>query len=184
MPLSKPTPRKLLHLRDIVLRGYEREDGLVDIEVRMTDSKTYSWVKHDGEGRQAGEALHDMWLRVTIGRDMTITACEAAMDSTPYSVCPGVAPNFARLVGLNIGRGFIKAAMAQVAGVEGCTHLRELLQQVGTVAFQTMISVKAPERAKRIGDGPRLNPALINTCHAYNENGPVITSYRKANAVG
>jgi len=174
MPLSHAQPRNLLHLRDIHLRGYEREDGLVDIEARMTDTKTYSWGNRDRGGIAAGEALHDMWLRVTFSKDMVIQACEASMDSTPHQLCPGVAPNFTRLVGLTIGKGFIKTALQLVGGVEGCTHLRELLQPIATVALQTMRSVA---RQNKTGGGS-FDPRLINTCYAYDETGPLIASVR------
>jgi hypothetical protein len=40
---SAPAARKLEHLRDISLRGYLREDGLVDIEAHLTDTKTYGF---------------------------------------------------------------------------------------------------------------------------------------------
>ena len=159
-------------MRDIVLRGYEREDGLVDIEARMTDLKPYSWSSIDRGQVPAGAPLHDMWMRVTVGTDMVIRACEAAMDSTPYTICPGVAPNFARLAGLTIGKGFIKQAMQRLGGVEGCTHLRELLQPIATVAFQTMISVR---RNRPIRSGRETVPDfLVNSCHAYAEDGPVV----------
>jgi hypothetical protein len=179
MPLSRPTSRKLLHLRDIQLRGYQREDGLVDIEARMTDTKTYSWNNPDRGAVNSGEPLHDMWMRVTIDQNMTVHGCEAAMDATPYSACPSVAPNFQRLAGLTIGKGFIKAAMLRLGGVEGCTHLRELLQPIATVAFQTMVSVRRLDKSGQ-PKSPRpfveINPALVNTCHAYDENGPLVAS--------
>lgn len=174
MPLSRAEPRNLLHLRDIQLRGYAREDGLVDIEARMTDTKSYSWGNRDRGGIQSGEPLHDMWMRVTLGPDMVIHAAEAAMDATPHQVCPGVAPNFARLAGLRIGKGFLKAAMERLAGIEGCTHLRELLQPIATVAVQTMFSLQHGRR-KEDAEGERAVPAfLVNTCYAYDEHGPVV----------
>ena len=39
MPLPPPAPRDLKHTRTIVCQGYEREDGLWDIEARLTDTK-------------------------------------------------------------------------------------------------------------------------------------------------
>jgi hypothetical protein len=177
MPLSKSSPRKMLHLRDITLRGYEREDGMIDVEAHMTDSKTHSLSMRDRGGLSSGEPMHDMWLRVTVDQDMTIIASEAAMDATPYNVCPGVAPNYQRLVGLNIGKGYLKGAMQRLGGVEGCTHLRELLQQVGTVAFQTSLSVRGQASPKRDPE-KRIHPAFLNTCYTYNENGPLAARYK------
>jgi hypothetical protein len=171
MPLPKAAPRKLQHLRDIKLRGYEREDGLIDLEAHMTDVKTYSFGNRDRGAINAGEPLHDMWLRLTINHSMTIEAVEAAMDSTPHTICPGVIPNFQRLVGLNIAKGFLKNAAQQLGGIEGCTHLRELLQQLGTVAYQTMFGIRGRQTDP---NQPRRIPAmLLNSCYSYNETGPL-----------
>lgn len=127
MPLSEPQDRELLHLRDIALRGYRRADGLFDIEAHLTDTKTYGFPSEDRGFVGPGEPLHGMWMRMTLDEDLTIVACEAATDFGPYAICPGAAPNFARLAGLSVRRGFLRAAAERVGGVEGCTHLRELL---------------------------------------------------------
>lgn len=184
MPLSQASDRDLLHLRDIALRGYLRADGLVDIEAHLTDTKTYGFGNHDRGRIAAGEALHGMWLRLTVDQALTVQAAEAAMDFTPHAICPGAAPSFETLAGLTIGRGFLKGAMERVGGTKGCTHLRELLQQMATVAIQTMFSVKS-HRAGQPGAGRQVTGQngterrevpkfLINTCHAYDENGPLV----------
>lgn len=172
MPLTRPAPRKLLHLRDIQLRGYERDDGLVDIEVHMTDTKSYSWANQDRGGIASGEPLHDMWMRATINRDMVIQYCEAAMDATPHTICPNVAANFGRLAGLTIGKGFLKAAMQRLGGIEGCTHLRELLQPIATVAFQTRFSLSHGDTTRPRRDG--VPGFLVDTCYAYAADSPLV----------
>ena len=40
MPLTNPAPRKLMHTRAIDCKGYERADGLWDIEAHLVDTKT------------------------------------------------------------------------------------------------------------------------------------------------
>ncbi len=172
MPLSKARPRKMLHLRDIQLRGYEREDGLVEVEAHLTDVKTYSYVDNDFE---AGEPVHDMWVRVALDRNAVIHECEAAMDGTPYRVCPQAAPNMERLKGLRMGKGFVEEAMRLVGGNAGCTHLRELLQPVATVAFQTTMLY----RQQAVPPGSvRISPGMMNSCVAYDENGPIAARFR------
>lgn len=181
MPLSHAEPRQLLHLRDIAIRGFLRADGLVDIEAHLKDTKTYSFGNHDRGRINAGEALHGMGLRVTLDDKLTVVRAEAAMDDTPHAICPGVAPNFAALVGLTIGKGFLKGAMERVGGTAGCTHLRELLQQVATTAIQTMFSIRAHKSAREGGtteDRWDIPTALLNSCHAYNEQGPLVAKIR------
>lgn len=176
--LSPPAPRALLHLRDISLRGYEREDGLFDIEAHLTDTKTYGFDNADRAGGriEPGEPLHEMRMRLTVDADMQITACEAATLHGPHAMCPDITPNFARLAGLRIGPGFLRAAKERVGGVHGCTHLVELLQPLGTVAFQTLYAVRA-KRAKQAltaGSASARPPALLNTCHAYATDSEVV----------
>ncbi len=166
------------HLRDLALRGYEREDGLLDVDVHLTDVKTYNSFSPERGTVPAGEPVHDMWLRLTVDRGMTIVDCVATMDSTPHGFCTGAAPNYARLIGLNLAKGFLKAAAARLGGVEGCTHLREVLQQVATVAFQTMISVAGLDQPNARPNGSFSLAGMLNTCYAFDENGPVVADFR------
>lgn len=178
MPLPRSAPRKLLHMRDIALRGYEREDGLYDIEGHLTDIKTYSLGTKERPGFGAGEPVHNMWLRLTVTPEMEIRAVDTDMESTPYSYCLGAGPNMQRIVGLRIGKGFIKECMARLGGGEGCTHLRELLQPISTVAFQT-INRGAP-KVKTEGGAP--DPRMNNSCYSYSEGSPVMEATLKAAA--
>jgi hypothetical protein len=175
MPLSAPEERELLHNRDILLRGYRRADGLFDIEAHLTDTKTYGFQNIDRGRIAPGEPLHGMWVRMTVNEDMVIEACEAASDFTPYAVCPQAAANFANLAGVRIGKGFRRAVEERVGGVLGCTHLREVLAQMATVAFQTLYPVRRKRAEEAAASGvARPNP-LVGTCHAYAPGSPVLT---------
>jgi len=188
MPLSHPVDRELQHLRDIALKGYHRADGLFDIEAHLVDTKTYGFPSDYRGQLNAGEPLHGMWVRMTIDSEMNVISCEAASDFTPYSVCPGAAPAFAGLAGLKIGPGFNRAVNERVGGTKGCTHLREVLAQMATVAFQTLYPIRARlarearEAQKASGADvageppttPGARPALLGTCHAYALNSPVV----------
>jgi hypothetical protein len=180
MPLSTPAERELLHLRDIELRGWRRADGLYDVEAYLRDTKTYTFSNECRGEIRPGEPLHGLWLRLTIAEDMSVVACEAASDHTPYAICPGAAPNFARLAGLRIGPGFNRAVAERVGGVLGCTHLREVLGQMATVAYQTLYPIRAAkeraEAARRVAAGetpPRSASAQLGTCFAYAPDSPV-----------
>ena len=183
MPLSPSADRELLHNRDIELRGYHRADGLFDIEAHLTDTKTYPFENRDRGTVHPGEALHGMWVRMTVGEDMVIRACEAVSDFTPYAICPQATPNFAALAGVGIGPGFNRAVKEKVGGVLGCTHLREVLAQMATVAFQTIGPVRwrkareAREAAIARGEAPppSRRAVPIGSCYAYAPDSPVVT---------
>ncbi len=169
MPLSEPVGRELLHQRDIVLHGYQRDDGQFDVEASLKDTKSYGFASDDRGYVVAGEPLHGMTMRMTVDAELLITAFEASTDYSPYSICPVAAENFGRLVGLCIGRGFLKAAAERVGGTHGCTHLRELLQQMATVAIQTLYS-----KRQQSGSGVNSPKGLLNTCYAYSTSGPLV----------
>ncbi len=171
MPLSPPAPRERLHTRRYEFGGYRREDGLWDIEGRMTDTKTYGFKnEHRGEVLPS-EALHDMWLRMTVDEDLVVCDIEAETDAGPFAICPAIAPNFKRMIGTRVGRGWRQKVHEQLGGVEGCTHLVEMLQAMATVTFQTLY----PVLIKKARDKPRAGkPPLIGSCHAFRSDGEVV----------
>jgi len=180
MPLSPPAPREMLHRRAIDIRGWRRDDGLYDIEAYLEDTKAYPFENDDRGTIRPGEPLHGLWLRLTVREDMEIVAAEASSDLTPYAVCPSAAPNFSRLAGLRIGAGFNRAVAERVGGSHGCTHLREMLGQMATVAFQTLYPIRAArerEETARIlaggGQVPKRRPAMLGSCIAYAPDSPV-----------
>ena len=189
MPLSAPAPRESLHTRSIEINGYRREDGLYDIEAHLTDVKSFGQTNYDRGFIEAGEPVHDMWMRLTVDDTMEIVAAEAVSDKTPYVMCPTAAPNFSRLVGLRIKAGFLRDANHLVGGPVGCTHLRELLQQMATTAFQAINPSRVKREMQASGDPePRGSdkvdakitekmggaPTILNTCLAYSADGPLV----------
>ena len=89
MPLSTPVPRQMLHRRVVQCTGYRREDGLWDIEGHMVDTKTYSFPNEDRGGIiQAGQPLHEMWIRLTVDDHFQIHDVEACTDAAPFKPQP------------------------------------------------------------------------------------------------
>ena len=170
-PLPAPVERERLHNRRYEFGGYRRSDGLWDIEGRMTDTKTYAFKnRHRGEV-QAGEALHDMWIRLTIDEDMVVQDIHAVTAAGPFAACPPAAGNYKHMIGLKLGRGWRQSVRKRLGGVEGCTHLTEMLQAMATVAYQTL----DPVRAKKAAENPRPGkPSLIDSCHAFRSDGEVV----------
>jgi hypothetical protein len=124
---------------------------------------------------------------VTLDDFFEIRAVEAVTDHAPFGVCREVTPNFQRLVGLKIGLGWRRAVQSRVGGIEGCTHIVELLGPVATTAFQTIFPLRAREREQaRAATGPTNanadtpgadRPRLLNTCHAFREDGPKVREF-------
>jgi len=172
MPLTKPVSRKHLHSRNIECKGYEREDGLWDIEAHLVDSKTYSFDNHDRGTVASGEPVHDMWIRLTVDEDLTIQHAEATTDSGPFTICSDVNAKFKQLEGLKIAPGWRKAVFGQMGGANGCTHLNDLL--IGPLAVAAFHTVSAAKAKRKVSSNPNQKPALLDTCHAFASDGPVV----------
>ena len=175
MPLPEASPRKHLHTRAIHYQGYEREDGLWDIEAHMTDVKSYEFSNNWRGTVAVGEPLHEMLLRLTIDDNFEIRDVEAATENSPFKMCPDIAPNYKALIGITMGPGWRKAIRTKVGGTEGCTHLTELLFPMATVAMQTIWPVKAQRRKKTVEDqSSSRRPPILDTCHAWATDSPVV----------
>ena len=189
MALSEPVKREPMHTRRIEVQGFLREDGLLDVDARLVDTKPYTFANDDSGEVPAGRPLHEMLVRMTVDDRLNIVACEAVTLHSPYANCGGGADNMGVLVGLALKAGFLKAANERLRGPLGCTHIREMLQQIGTVAHQTMWPVRERAQARALAEAQRRDPSLvvraeageeegsagqINTCFAYSSAGPVV----------
>ena len=170
MPLSPPLERRHIHTRMMEVLGYERTDGLYDIEARLTDAKTYGFANEHRGWVEPGEPIHDMRIRLTIDEELKVLTVEAATDAGPFTVCGAIAPDYARLQGAVIGPGWRTRIRQLFGGVSGCTHLTELLGVMATVAYQTLYA-RRQQRAER---NPDERPAMLDTCHALAGDGEVV----------
>lgn len=170
MSLSEPrAKREPLHRRRIEIVGYRREDGLYDIEGRLTDRKDVEFPV-GGRRLPPGEAVHDMWLRITVDRDLRIVDAEASSEAMPYAgQCDRIAPDYRRLVGLSIGPGYLRHVKELLGGTRGCTHITELAGSLATAAFQTFAGQGlAPADRK---------PPQLDRCHALDSHGPTVARF-------
>ena len=139
MPLSPPVARKLMHTREIRCTGHRREDGLWDIEGCIIDTKTYGFSNHHRGTVDAGEPVHEMWVRLTIDENMVVHEAEASTEASPFAMCGDVTPRVAELKGLRIARGWTRKVRKILGKTLGCTHITQLLLgPLATTAFQTI----------------------------------------------
>jgi len=166
MPLSPPVARTHRHTRTIELKGYERDDGLWDIEARLVDQRAYEFSNPFRGVMQPGEHLHEMWLRLTLDDGLTIRAVEACTEFSPFPDCPNGAPSYERLVGLRIGHNWTDRVKERIPNPEGCTHLFELLRPMATAAIQTIMPLR-----RKLDPTGESRPPLLDTCHGWRAEG-------------
>jgi hypothetical protein len=170
MPLSTPAPRQRLHQRIATYEGYRRGDGRYDIEGHLTDAKDHDFELQSGT-RPGGEAVHDMWVRVTIDTDCVIHAIEVATVAMPYvGACDRIEPAYGKLVGANLVRGFRKVLHETMGGVKGCTHVTELLGYLPTAAVQTFAELRQESEDEH-------QPFQLDHCHALETTTATVRRY-------
>jgi len=67
----------------------------------------------------AGEPVHEMWLRLSIDDDMEIHEAEAVTDHAPYAMCPNITSRFALLKGCASAPDFTGKSTGWWAGPRG-----------------------------------------------------------------
>jgi hypothetical protein len=174
--LPPPVAREHIHLRKVSSRGFLRADGLWDIEARIQDTKTYCLRNSSGQERQPGEAIHLMEVRLTLDDALKVIDAVAIMPGTPFNECTAASHPVRGLIGATVGPGWRRAIDDAMGGVQGCTHVRELIQAMATVAYQTIPNYRVHERLRR-GDPAR--PAgepghQLGKCLGWDTDGPVV----------
>jgi hypothetical protein len=164
MPLPTPQPRSQLHTRQVVFRGYQREDQLWDIEAHLLDVKSKVFEIPGERTRLPGDPIHDMSIRVTINDAFEVQDIAVAMDGAPHAQCPAAQASLQSMIGCVMGAGWRQAIERNMGGIQGCAHLRELLFNMATAAFQTV----SQELQSHTDKHP---PLHLGKCLAWDFNG-------------
>lgn len=157
--------RSELHFRRIDMRGFERSDGLFEVEGRVVDTKSMlfkGWL--GGRDVPAHEPIHDMGVRIVFDLQMTVIEIETFTDAAPYGNCPGGGQSLQALKGARMSSGWSNQVRERLASATTCTHLMQLLMPMATVAFQTLGNVRRAEDPPRDATG---RPLKIDSCFAY-----------------
>jgi hypothetical protein len=174
-----PTPevqRTPLHTRTLSFRGFARADGLWDMEGELHDSKHYDH-PHEHGTRHTGQPVHHLFLRVTLDEQFCIRDIATRMGTAPFAECGEADRHMRRFIGQTMGKGWRQTIERTVGGLEGCTHLRELLFNMATAAFQTIPHHMEMQRLAQGQDrhAPGAQPPFyMGRCMTWDFNGPVV----------
>jgi len=179
MSLPAPAARRHLHTRSVTYQGFLRDDGLWDIEAEMADAKTYGFARSDGTAMPPGTPIHQMRIRVTVDESLTIRAIATESAHAPFPECQQGTGPMQQMVGVRLGPGWRQAIEKALGGVRGCTHLRELLFNMATAAYQTVFPWREHERRHAgVQPGEAAQPPYhLGRCIAWDTSGPVTARY-------
>lgn len=174
--LSTPaSPRKVTHTRTIRLEAYERDEGLMDLEALLEDSKPEGFTTLTRDF-PCGVPIHLIAIRLTVNRAMDVVGAEAQMPRTPLPhTCPDAALNIERLIGTNLLKSFRKEVSKRLPASGRCSHVSEMAALLPTLAIQSMMKEQAAKELN--GTAPATRPLKIGGCHAWREDGPVVLKY-------
>lgn len=150
-----------------------------DIEGEVLDTKPFEYDDRERGRLAPGQSVHRILARLTVDNDLRVLEAHASMADVPFRYCIGGAAGITDLVGATLGKGWRRAVDAQLLGERGCSHLRELLYAMATVAFQT-ISAYREQFMPELGvpaDAVSGEPFFVGKCHAWANDGPVVESY-------
>jgi len=154
------------------MQTYAREDGLYDVEARLVDRKPFPFRRMSSpEPLPAGQALHDLWIRMTVDEDCVVRDIVAASDTTPWQLCKEATSTLRVLIGERIARGWSVKVKERLRGAASCTHLMEMLLPMATTALQGIRGMR-PESSRIAGtDVPH---EKIDSCFAYGRDRQVV----------
>jgi Protein of unknown function (DUF2889) len=172
---ADPVVLKELHFRRIDMRGYQRSDGLYQIEGRVTDRKPYNFIPASG-GREvpANEEVHDMGVCLVFDRDMVVQEVHSFMNAMPYGNCPGGDAGLQAMKGAQMTKGWRREVQDRLGGDRSCAHLRDLLVPMATAAVQSMSVLRRNDPLRLDKHG---RPAKIDSCHAYSAHGELVLQH-------
>lgn len=179
MSVAPPAaPRRPLHLRRITCEAFEREDGLLDIEGLLIDTKPTAVQLVTGRRIDPGSAIHRMRVRLTVNRDRWIVAASSHSEEHPHLECEEAEAAYHKLVGLRIEPGFTRRVKQLFRGEAGCTHISELLPPMATTLFQVLWADGDFANPDPVGSSP------VGACHGLRLEGHVVRTYFSAHRKG
>lgn len=182
MPLPDPAARRAVHHRVIDMQTYAREDGLYDVEARLVDRKPFPFqLMSSDDPLPAGEALHDLWIRLTVDDAYVIRDIVAASDATPWPLCKEATDTLRVLVGERIARGWTAMVKDRLRGAASCTHLMEMLVPMATTALQ---GIRGLQRDTPLLMGEERAREKIDSCFAYGRDREVVKMLWPRHAAG
>ena len=181
-----PAGATLIHDRRYQVRTYKLNDSLFLLRGVVCDEKPAGlYIPDDPDPLWMHHMIVDLEVSYP---EFQIQTAKVEFREHPHSGCTNIVPDYQKLVGLSIARGFNNKVKELFGGPRGCTHIGALLQAMAPVAIQSgwsmrvgssfgsqaddMDPAEAEERRRR---GYAMN---LNTCHIWDENGQMLADIK------
>lgn len=186
-----PEGATLIHDRRYQVRTYKLNDSLFLLRGVVCDEKPAGlYIPDDPDPLWMHHMIVDLEVSYP---EFQIQTVKVEFREHPHSGCTNIVPDYQKLVGLSIARGFNNKVKELFGGPRGCTHIGALLQAMAPVAIQSGWSMRvgstfgtqpedldpaeAEERRRR---GYAMN---LNTCHIWDENGQMLADIKSGTPI-
>ncbi len=165
-------PRQPLHLRRISCEAFQHEDGTLEIEGLLIDTKPLPVRLPTGREVAAEQPIHQMRVRLRLDREGIILDARVFSEHSPYPECAGVEAAYRKLIGLRIEAGFAREVKRLFGGTAGCTHMSELIPPMASTLFQVLWAESKFDPLDMSKAGGRASP--LGGCHGLRLDGEVV----------
>lgn len=169
-----------IHTRKIEVSTYEYDGQRIVVEGFLKDDRFQETHAVTGETFPRG-VIHHMGIRLLINcTNFVIEDIAVDLLTVPREICHETLECLAPIKGLTITRGFTAKVKKLAGGSKGCTHLVELLLAMAPAAVQGFAAHQSQKASGFDADQAKfILKYLINTCHAWREDGPFVEIHRK-----
>ena len=166
-----PFARRQVHLRRVTCEVFRRDDGLLEVEGLLVDTKPEA-IRLVSGIREAGQPIHQMRVRIAVDADRRIADVHAFSEHNPYPDCAEVETGYRKLIGMKVEPGFTRDVKRMFRGVMGCSHITELIPTMASAIFQAEWARSDFDTADAQGSRERTSP--LGGCHALRLDGEIV----------
>jgi len=106
---------------------------------------------------------------------------ETSTDLAPMNACSDPNLWYKKLIGEKIATGWRNKIRDIFAGVNGCTHLNDMLGIAAATAFQTVYPWHLQQNISDEGSKEKafryMANMMLNSCHGFSEKGKMVSSH-------
>ncbi len=199
MPLPPEPDLELLHDRTYEVKAYRKNATTMTLRGIVRDVKPAGlYIADDPEPL----TIHHMVLELDIGfPSMEIQRVDIVFEDFPHTTCPSIVPEYQKLIGLSVARGFTNKVRDLLGGPRGCTHILALLQAMAPVTNQARFSMMAASARAATAEGSDVADGMpgavnndvsltpqqrleamrfnLNTCHIWDEHGEHVEALKR-----
>jgi len=177
---AAPEGGELIHTRFYEARTYKMSDDLFLLRGVVCDEKPAGlYLADDPEPLWVHHMVVDLEITFPM---FVIEKVSVTFHERPHTHCTDIEPDYQKLVGLSIARGFNKQVKDLFGGPRGCTHIGALLAAMAPVAIQSGWSMRVgnalgtqeSDGASTAEQRKRSYAMNLNTCHMWDENGQMV----------